>query len=89
MSKGLVNQYLRSPLEESSPYLSVHRVSVLRPIIQMGDMIILYIEDVRQTLVPLEIIFRFGVPQGSSLMKRIDMLPISSWFGEKQILEFV
>ena len=51
MSKGLVNQYLQEvSLEESSPYLSVHRVSVLRPIIQMDDMIILYIEDVRQML---------------------------------------
>ena len=74
MNRGLVNEYLQEvSLGESTPCLSVQRVAVLRPGYSNGA----YDYSVYQgrptnTLVPLEIIFRFGVPQGSSLMKRIN-----------------
>lgn len=74
MNKGLVNEYLQDvSLGEPTPHLSVERVSVLRPSYAHGHYdYSIYRGRPTNALVPLEIIFRFGVPQGSSLMKRID-----------------
>lgn len=57
----------------NSPFLKVKNISVLRPEIssnghyQYGA----YQEKPVNTLVPLEIIFRLGLPQGNSLTKRL------------------
>lgn len=46
-----------------------------------------YKEAVRNTLVPLEVIFRFGVPVGSSLVKRRSDVKFGDVF-EKPLIEF-
>lgn len=74
MAQGLVDESLSScALQSPTPYLHVHKVDVLRPSFdgERYDYRV-YQERPSNALVPLEIIFRFGVPQGSSLMKRIN-----------------
>ena len=74
MAHGLVDESLSScALQSPTPYLHVHKVDVLRPSFdgERYDYRV-YQERPSNALVPLEIIFRFGVPQGSSLMKRIN-----------------
>ncbi len=73
MSKGLIDEQgnVCQP-NQPTPYLHVHKVDVLRPEFDGTT----YKYDAYQqrptnALVPLEVIFRFGVPQGSSLMKRV------------------
>jgi phosphoribosylaminoimidazole-succinocarboxamide synthase len=74
MSRGIVNEEQQTvPLTNPTPLLHVHKVDVLRPTHDGTD----YQYDVYQSrpsnaLVPLEVIFRFGVPNGSSLMKRVN-----------------
>ena len=74
MSKGMIDQEQQAvAIDNPSELLHVHKVDVLRPTFDGTA----YHYDAYQSrpnnaLVPLEIIFRFGVPQGSSLMKRID-----------------
>jgi phosphoribosylaminoimidazole-succinocarboxamide synthase len=55
--------------------LSVHAVKVIHPESKQKDKKLTwdykaYQENIDNALVPLEIIFRFGVPEGSSLLKR-------------------
>ena len=74
MDQGLMSEFMHKiPLEEADRYLSVHRVSVLHPsyVNQQYDYSV-YQGSPQNALVPLEVIFRFGIPQGSSLMERID-----------------
>ena len=74
MSQGLVDEALSAcPLQSPTPYLHVHKVDVHRPSFD-GEKYDyqLYQERPTNALVPLEIIFRFGVPNGSSLMKRVN-----------------
>ena len=69
---GLVDQQM-SPLERHNPgrFYQVQAVQVLYPQFSNGvwnyDV---YQKRPVQTLVPLEIIFRFGIPSGSSLLER-------------------
>lgn len=63
------------PDQELSEYLAVEAVEVLRPPFNGKDYdYSAYQKRPTQTLVPLECIFRFGVPQGSSLLKRTNDL---------------
>jgi phosphoribosylaminoimidazole-succinocarboxamide synthase len=73
MRSGLVDGH-RHPVElgTKTPLLDVHRVQVLKPSFENGEYnYTVYQTKPTQALVPLEIIFRFGVPKGSSLMKRV------------------
>ena len=74
MRQGLINEFMQKiPLEDADRYLSVNRVSVLRPsyVNQQYDYSV-YQGRPSNALVPLEVIFRFGIPQGSSLMERVN-----------------
>lgn len=74
MAQGLVDESLSTcALQSPTPYLHVHKVDVLRPEFD-GEKYDYrtYQKKPTNALVPLEIIFRFGVPKGSSLMKRIN-----------------
>lgn len=67
-----------SELENSDAYMSVTKAVVERPEpVNLLDQTVFYYqhqtEDCR--LVPLEVVFRFGMPQGSSLKKRLDENP--------------
>ncbi len=56
---------------ESSNYLKVKKVHVERPTFKNGKYdYSAYKKSFTKTLVPLEIVFRFGAPEGSSLIKR-------------------
>ncbi len=57
--------------QETSSYLKVKKVHVERPLFKSGKYdYSAYKKQFTSTLVPLEIIFRFGAPQGSSVFKR-------------------
>ena len=74
MSRGIVDEQQKTvPLNKPTPLLHVHKVDVLRPTHDGNDyQYDAYKARPSNALVPLEVIFRFGVPNGSSLMKRIN-----------------
>jgi phosphoribosylaminoimidazole-succinocarboxamide synthase len=74
MGRGLINENgEETPLSSPTPYLEVNRVDVLRPTFTDGTYDYSpYLARPVNALVPLEVIFRFGVPAGSSLMKRVN-----------------
>lgn len=55
-------------------FLKVKKVDVLKPIFREGQRpdYHLYQSRPRQSLIPLEVIFRFGAPAGSSLFNRVE-----------------
>ncbi|OUR97333.1 hypothetical protein A9Q84_13495 [Halobacteriovorax marinus] len=70
-SDGLKTHFSNVHSENGKDYLGVRRVAV--PELELKNNAWDYSpfkEKVTNTLVPLEIIFRFGVPKGSSLLKR-------------------
>ncbi|MCK5072755.1 MAG: hypothetical protein KAQ98_04960 [Bacteriovoracaceae bacterium] len=73
---GLVDKTLESiPLNSSSKYLAVKPVKILKPEFKRNPDgsfwdYTEYEKKPLNTLVPLEIIFRFSVPKGSSLLER-------------------
>ncbi len=72
-SQGLVDKLL-NPLSPgaSSRFLKVKKVAVVRPIEKNGDWDYEpFSRKPTNTLVPLEVIFRMGVPTGSSLVDRL------------------
>ena len=74
MAKGLINEDgSAANIDKPTPYLEVNRVAVLRPDYNDGQYdYAAYQSKPVNALVPLEVIFRFGVPAGSSLMKRVN-----------------
>ncbi|MGC6509418.1 MAG: phosphoribosylaminoimidazolesuccinocarboxamide synthase [Myxococcota bacterium] len=74
MAKGLINEDgSAADIDKPTPYLEVNRVAVLRPDYNNGQYdYTAYQSKPVNALVPLEVIFRFGVPAGSSLMKRVN-----------------
>ncbi len=76
---GKVSQYLeafRSGETDSEPlYLEVDKALVQRPELRQigGESVYFYpaAENAPLRFIPLEIVFRFGVPQGSSLLSRL------------------
>lgn len=92
-----------SDLEQTDAYMSVMKAIVERPepVNLLNQTVFAYkhqTEDLR--LVPLEVVFRFGMPQGSSLKKRLEKDPSyasklgltqvpgeGEWF-ERPVLEF-
>lgn len=104
-SLGLVNDEMQliGPGRKSN-FLAVVPVQVLEPAhSKLGDDVIWnyqpYVERPENTIIPLEIIFRFGTPEGSSFLNRaddsayLDQLQLSEapqagdWL-ERPILEF-
>ena len=85
---------------EWSPFLKVRSVQVLRPPFVEGEYNYKkYSTRPRNALLPLEIIFRFGVPQGSSLLSRTNDMnycrslglkkaPVEGERFERPVLEF-
>ncbi len=69
--------------------LKVKTVKVIPPVLTArGHDYSSYQENVVDALVPLEVIFRFGVPQGSSLLKRLERDPVLlKQYGLSQIPE--
>ena len=74
MAQGLINEDgSAADIDKPTPYLEVNRVAVLRPDYSDGTYdYTAYQSKPVDALVPLEVIFRFGVPAGSSLMKRVN-----------------
>jgi len=92
---------------DNSPYLSVIEASVIRPKpVVLANQNVYYYEPLSESepaqprLVPLEVIFRFGMPAGSSLKGRLEKDPSyakilgldsipeeNSWF-DKPVIEF-
>ena len=74
MAKGLIKEDGSvAAIDSPTPYLEVNRVAVLRPAYSAGAYdYAVYQDKPVNALVPLEVIFRFGVPAGSSLMKRVN-----------------
>ncbi len=72
-SRGLCNERGESlPKGQVGHYLKVSPVRVLRPPFENGQYDYrAYGDRPTGALVPLEVIFRFGVPAGSSLLKRV------------------
>lgn len=70
--KGLANQNGNQTTDwNEAEYLVVNQVDVHKPEFKDGDYdYSFYQTSPTNTLVPLEIVFRFGVPEGSSLLKR-------------------
>lgn len=74
-------------IEWNSPLLKVKKISILKPTMKdQGYGYSRYEEKPVDTLVPLEIIFRIGLPEGNSLSKRLGE-DLSKWesFGFKEI----
>lgn len=85
-------------------YMEVHKAEVLRPepSIVLGQNVFSYPQaDMQQTrLIPLEVVFRFGMPEGSSLKARLkndpdyaftlglSSVPIAGKWFERPVLEF-
>lgn len=73
-SHGLVNEQLKSlPAGGRSKFLLVDAVPVIRPTFNLGEAkpdYSAYKSCPQDALVPLEVLFRFGTPQGSSLLER-------------------
>ena len=81
-------QYLTTP--ENLPIMTVQNIKVLRPAETNNRYdYSAYVSRPVETLVPLEIIFRLGLPQGNSLSKRLGE-DLSKWraFGFESIPEF-
>lgn len=80
-SCGLVDEQMEAlDTANQSSLLKVKSVDVIRPKEVSKDSKLLwdyscFIKRVSNTLVPLEVIFRFGVPTGSSLLKRVENNP--------------
>lgn len=105
-SLGLVdeNYALIGPGNKTSNTLAVVPVDVLKPAhAKVGDKLVwnyaLYQDQPQNTIVPLEVIFRFGTPEGSSFLKRgkdaayLDQLglhepPVAGKMLERPIVEF-
>lgn len=59
------------PKGQVSSYLKVQKINVIRPEFKNGRYdYSAYKEKFTQTLVPLEVVFRFGAPTGASILKR-------------------
>jgi len=86
-----------------APLMKVLAVEVVRPRTFLVDQQTLFDYDVNFSnpfLIPLEVVFRFGMPQGSSLNKRLDSdphyyaelglsePPVASTFFERPVIEF-
>lgn len=75
-SLGMVTEDMKPILKNGvSNLLAVHPVDVLRPVSSNDNGTLKWDYSTYQsrpvnTIVPLEVIFRFGVPEGSSLLKR-------------------
>lgn len=80
-SLGLVDENLKPVAEgQRSRYLAVAPVAVHRPLEERvgGKLKFIYEGYAKRptnSLVPLEVIFRFGTPEGSSILKRIEREP--------------
>jgi phosphoribosylaminoimidazole-succinocarboxamide synthase len=66
-----INSHYINYLEDGS-LLEVEKVDVHWPKKEDGRWEYFYSSETRNALVPLEVIFRLGMPQGSSLVKRLD-----------------
>lgn len=102
--QGIIHHALLKESEYpwNSPYLKVKNISILRPEISPDGHYIYtpYQDKPINTLVPLEIIFRLGLPQGNSLSKRLgsdlskwkeygqDFIPTHEHLLKKAILDF-
>lgn len=85
---------------KGSDYIKVQKVDVLRPEVIGGQYdYSTYAKRPTNTLVPLEVIFRLGLPEGSSFFKRandknyletlgVDSVPAQGEFFSKPIVEF-
>ncbi len=101
-SLGLVDSQGNAlPPATASCYLKVEAIDVLRPLFtSKGYDYSVYQKKQNNVLVPLEVIFRMGVPKGSSLPKRLkenpsllkeyalDHLPQEGEMFEKPLIEF-
>lgn len=65
-------------IELNSPYMKVKNIQVLRPPFNGSYDYSAYEEKPVNTLVPLEVIFRLGLPPGNSLSKRLGS-DLSKW----------
>ncbi len=87
--EGLVDRHARPitkedvTLPETQPLMRVRSVEIPRPRTFVVDQQTIYQYEtnntsgrIRPTLVPLEVIFRFGMPEGSSLKKRLSADPM-------------
>lgn len=73
---GLIDQAGKDLNWEPTRYLKVKKVPVVRPILVNGNYdYSFYKTSPQEGLVPLEVMFRFGVGKGSSLTKRVQKDP--------------
>jgi phosphoribosylaminoimidazole-succinocarboxamide synthase len=84
-----VNHHALLESSDAGPFLKVKNVAVLRPPLKDGKyQYKVYQDKPLNALVPLEIIFRMGLPPGNSLSKRLGK-DLTKWraFGFKEIPE--
>lgn len=87
-SEGLTHHYLGDEDNAfDSAFMKIKRIDVIRPVRQEREYDYSpYRQRVVNTLVPLEMIFRLGLPPGNSLSKRLGFNPVA-WreFGLKSV----
>lgn len=88
------------PKGQVSSYLKVQKIKVVRPTFSAGRYdYSAYKEKFTQTLVPLEVVFRFGAPAGASILKRatdakyrqeagLTKVPVAGEWFERPVIEF-